>query len=198
MNKQAGGDGRGRLVLIRHCETDSNALGVVQGPKDVPLSARGLRQTHLVGDYVNRNYSIDRMLSSDRSRCVDTARSIGVPLSTTPLLRELDFGEWEGRKWSDVRAETPELARQLLAADPAFVAPGGESYSSYSTRVEQVIADNKLHELSETVAVVTHDGVIRSLIAGILRWPAVTMSSSTVFVGSVSSIFVRRGIPQLD
>ena len=164
----------------------------------MPLSARGFRQTRLVGEYVNRSYAIDRVLSSDRSRCVETARAIDAPLTTSPLLRELDFGEWEGRRWSEIRVEAPELAGQLLAADPGFVAPGGESYLSYSTRIAQIIQEEKLRDLSETVAVVTHDGVIRSMLTGILNWPAATLSATTVFVGSVSSIFVRHGIPRLD
>jgi broad specificity phosphatase PhoE len=170
----------------------------VQGRKDIPLSARGLRQTKLVGEYVNRNYAIDRVLSSDRSRCVETARTIDAPLSASPLLRELDFGDREGQKWSDIRAGSPELTGQLLAADPSFTAPGGESYSSYSTRIPQIIQEEDLRDLSGTIAVVTHDGVVRSLIARILNWPASTLSSTTVFVGSVSSIFVRDGIPRLD
>ena len=164
----------------------------------MPLSPRGLRQTKLVGEYVNHSYSIDRVLSSDRSRCVETAHSIDAPLSTSPLLRELDFGEWEGQKWSDIRAGTPELIGQLLAADPSFVAPGGESFSSYAARIERLVQEENLRQSPETIAVVTHDGVLRLLITSILNWPAAALSGTTVFVGSVSSINLGDGIPRLD
>ena len=171
---------------------------MVQGRKDVPLSPRGLRQTKLVGEYVNRHYSIDRVLSSDRSRCVETARAIDAPLSTSPLVRELDFGEWEGQKWSDIRSRSPELISQLLAADPNFVAPAGESYLSFTTRIERLIREEYLRDTSETVAVVTHDGALRTLITRILDWPVAELSDSTVFVGSVSSIIIDDGVPKLD
>ena len=164
----------------------------------MPLSPRGLRQTKLVGEYVNHSYSIDRVLSSDRSRCVETAHSIDAPLSTSPLLRELDFGEWEGQKWSDIRVSTPELIGQLLAADPSFVAPGGESFSRHTYRIERVIQTEDLRLSPGTSAVVTNDVVLRLLITSILNWPAAALSVTTVFVGSVSSINLGDGIPRLD
>lgn len=164
----------------------------------MPLSPRGIRQTKLVGEFVNRHYSIDRVLSSDRSRCVETARAVDAPLSTSPLLRELDFGEWEGQKWSDIRSRSPELISQLLAADPNFMAPGGESYSSFTKRIERLVREEYLRDTPETVAVVTHDGALRTLITGILGRPAAELSDSTVFVGSVSSILMSDGVPRLD
>jgi len=188
----------GRLVLIRHCETESNVLGVVQGRKDLPLSSRGLRQTKMVCEYVNRSYSIDRVISSDLSRCVETARGINAPLSTSPLLRELDFGEWEGQKWSDIRIRSPELIRQLLMAAPDFMAPGGESYLSFTKRIERMIREENLRRSCETIAVVTHDGALRSLITSVLNWPVAALSDTTVFVGSVSSIIIGDNIPRLD
>lgn len=100
--------------------------------------------------------------------------------------------------WSEVRTTDPELTRQLRAADPDFVAPGGESYLSYATRIERLIREENLRHPSETIAVVTHDGVVRSLITNLLGWPASKMSASTVFVGSVSSITVNDDMPRLD
>lgn len=152
----------------------------------------------LVGRYVNRSFSVDRVVSSDRSRCVDTASGIDAPMSTSPLLRELDFGEWEGQKWSDLHAHSPEAIRRLQSGDPGFATPGGELISSMNERVEQVITEENLRNSDQTIAVVSHAGVLRSLAVCILGWPATTIGDLTLFVGSVSSIFVRHGIPRLD
>lgn len=152
----------------------------------------------LVGRYVNRSFSVDRVVSSDRSRCVDTASGIDAPMSTSPLLRELDFGEWEGQRWSDLHAHSPEAIGRLQSGDPGFTPPGGEPISSLNTRVEQVITEENLRNSDQTIAVVSHVGVLRSLAVCILGWPATTIGDLTLFVGSVSSIFVWRGIPRLD
>lgn len=189
------------MVLVRHCETESNAAGVVLGSSDEPLSSRGIFQAELVGEYVNRNFGIDRVLSSDLARCVDTARRIDAPMSTSLLLRELDFGEWEGRKWSELGldyVETAEKVRRLRVADPNFSAPGGELLSSLSERVERLIAEEGLRESEQTFAVVAHAGVLRVLATSMLKWPIAASGSLTMFVGSISSIFTRHDIPRLD
>jgi len=173
----------------------------VQGHKDAPLSPRGLRQTKLVGEYVNSNFSIDRVVSSDLSRCVDTASGIDAPISTSPLLRELDFGEWEGQKWSDLSArgrKESEMMRRLQSGDTNFTPPGGERVSRMNARVEQVIIDENLRNSSQTIAVVSHGGGLKSLAVSILGWPATTAVNLTFFVGSVSSISVSDSIPKLD
>lgn len=196
----------GRLILIRHCETESNANGLVQGQSDEPLSMRGVRQAALVGAYVNERFGLDRVVSSDLSRCVDTAADLNTtsPVVASPLLRELDFGDWEGQKWSDLHdndssgPETPEMIRQLQSGDPSFAPPGGESISSLNARVERLIEEQGLRDCQESIAVISHAGVLRSLTASLLNWPSNTSSNLTMFVGSVSSIFVRRDIPRLE
>jgi broad specificity phosphatase PhoE len=188
----------GRLILIRHCETGSNASGIVQGRTDLPLSPRGVRQAALLGAHLKQNYAVDRVITSDRSRCVETARAFTDSPNETPLLRELDFGDWEGQKWSNIIVESPEEIRRLLAPDPEFAPPGGETIASMNSRIKQAIYEFDLRNSSQTTTVVGHDGILRSLTTSILGWPTANKECMTLFVGSVSEISILDGVPRLD
>lgn len=187
-----------RLILIRHCETDSNASGLVQGRSDLPLSARGVVQAELVGDHVNQHYDIDMVVSSDRARCVETANTISASAVATPLLRELDFGDWEGQKWSDIRLDYPEDIDRMMSYDPEFAPPGGETISSMNNRLETAIAEYGLRRPSQTIAVVSHDGVLRFLITSILGWPSSGRENMSLFNGGISTLYFEDNVPRLD
>ena len=188
----------GRLILIRHCETDSNASGLVQGRADLPLSARGVIQAGLVGTHVKQRYEVDMVVTGDRSRCVETANAISSSAVSTPLLRELDFGSWEGHKWSDIRSEYPEDVERMMNYDPDFAPPGGETISSMDKRLESAMVEHELRQPTETTAVVSHDGVLRFLIASILGWPAKSREYMRLFNGGISTLSFQNGTPKLD
>ena len=178
----------GQLILIRHCETGSNAEGMVQGCRDMNLSSRGAFQAQLVADYLRQNFSIRRVISSDRTRCLETANAISKSVISTPLLRELDFGDWEGQKWSKISSDYPEDIECLLSSDPKFAAPGGDSLGSLAERTDRVIVEYDLRSSQDTVAIVSHDGTLRSMIVKTLGWNPQNLGNLTLFVGSISVI----------
>jgi len=188
----------GRLILVRHGETDSNASGVAQGRSDVPLSSPGYIQAKLIGEYLNRTYSIDRVVASDRVRCVETAKWIDAPITTSAMLREIDFGDWEGQKWSDIRQDYPVEYNKARTGDQAFVPPHGEPKTSFVARVDRVIDQEGFRTSAGAIAVVAHDGVLRTLLTTLLGWPATSSSKLTLFVGSISLITTRSGEVKLD
>ena len=188
----------GRLILIRHCETDSNASGLVQGSSDLPLSARGVIQAGLVGAHVKQHYDFDTVVTSDKSRCVETANAISSSATPTPLLRELDFGSWEGQKWSTIRSAYPEDFDRLINYDPEFAPPNGETISSMDSRLETAIVEYDLRQPSLTIAVVAHDGVLRFIIASILGWPSKSRKNMSLFNGGISTLSFHNGTPRLE
>ena len=191
-------DKLGRLILIRHCETDSNASGLVQGSSDLPLSTRGGIQAGLVGRHMKQNYDVDVVITSDRSRCIETANAISDSAVPTPLLRELDFGSWEGKKWSDLRSDYPEDIDRMMSYDPEFAPPDGETISSMDDRLETAIIEYDLRQPNRTTVVVSHDGVLRSLVASILGWPAKSRENMSLFNGGISTISFSDNTQRLD
>jgi len=188
----------GRLILIRHCETESNAEGTVQGRQNTHLSPRGVLQAELVGDHLGSHFPSDRVVSSDRTRCLETISGIGVEPDTTPLLRELDFGKWEGRKWSDVASRYPKDIEKLLNSDPSFSPPGGDSLESLNERIQQAISEFDLLSSTKTTVVVSHDGTLRAMIAQLLGWNLQNMGNLSLFVGGISVISTQTETPKLE
>ncbi|WP_221032179.1 histidine phosphatase family protein [Actomonas aquatica] len=99
--------------------------------------------------------------TSPATRCVRLAESLGGPLRVDERLWELNFGEWEGRRW-----ETFHDARSdAWAVDPwNGRPPGGESGAEMSARVAAVREDiwAEARGGDGVVAVVAHAGVLRA------------------------------------
>jgi len=147
------------LIIVRHGETALNAARVLQ-PADTPLSERGLAQA----DRVARRLApldISAILSSDLPRAVTTAEAIArarrVPLHTSDLLQERNFGSLRG------------LPIDSLGVDPLTMEdapPDGESEPAFVRRVERAFARVLAFraEAGGPVVVLTHGLVIRALL----------------------------------
>ena len=150
-----------RVFLIRHGETEGNALRIVQHPH-VPLSPRGLVQAERLARRLAAE-GIARIVASDYARAVATAehlqRATGAPLVIEPLLRERNFGDLRGRPYA-------ELGFDMF--EPDYAPPNGETWPMFHERVDRAWA--KVQELAAatsdgSLAVVTHGLVCRSLAA---------------------------------
>lgn len=88
------------IHLIRHGETIENTQHILQGTMPGTLNDIGKEQI-ASSAVILRQYNIDRILCSDLKRCIDSAEIIRkqlatIPFSTTPLLRERDWGSLTG------------------------------------------------------------------------------------------------------
>lgn len=142
------------LWLVRHGETDWNRTYLLQGWVDTPLNRTGRRQSRELAVRL-RGRSFTGVWSSDLSRAAETARlSYGEPIPDRAL-RELDFGDIQGKSWHDMPTEMRE---QMIVFD-GFAAPGGESNRQMEERVVGF-----LDGLAPGVHLIfTHGGVIRML-----------------------------------
>ena len=106
-----------RLYLMRHGETIDNAAQLMQGQTQGQLNETGIRQAEQAGKEL-ATYPFDAIISSDLKRAVDTARIVaqhhGLPVVTTPLLRERDWGDFTGRFIPDLKGlPFPDNVEQL-------------------------------------------------------------------------------------
>jgi broad specificity phosphatase PhoE len=158
------------LLLMRHAETEDNVHMRLSGWTDTDLSARGESQIGLLADHFNREHGhIDALYSSPLIRARRTAEAIGALTGHTPILiddlREMYFGELDGRPFEELR----EAYSHLLDADENsdvedFVWPSGESRSGFSARALGVINDIARRHPGRPVGVVTHGGLIATLL----------------------------------
>lgn len=154
------------IILLRHGETALNAARVVQ-PADTPLSERGIAQAGALARRLAA-LGVTGIVSSDLPRAAMTAERVaaatGLPVTTTPLLHERNFGRLRGRAYD-------EIAFDPHATD--FQPPGGESWNEFLDRVaqafEHVVALRA--GLPGSLAVVTHGLVIRAMLQAHARMP---------------------------
>src|SRR5207248_2111955 len=121
-------------VLVRHGETEWTISGRHTGTTDVPLTDVGREQALAVANTLaDRTFAL--VLVSPLSRALDTCRlaGLGDEAVVTDDLREWDYGDYEGRRTVDIRAERPGW---LLWRDGA---PGGEVAADVGARVDRVI-----------------------------------------------------------
>lgn len=159
-----------RLHLVRHGMTDGNAKGQYLGCKtDSELSQRGMKE--LIDLRESYEYpAVGMVYSSPMARCIQTTAIVYPkrPLIVVPQLREMDFGDFEGQTIGDLK-DNPDYLGWL--ADSAKVAPpGGENGDAFLGRVIEGIAfvlDDMMKSEIYEAAVVTHGGVIMTLLAAV-------------------------------
>lgn len=153
------------LYLVRHGETDHNASGLAMGHLDSPLNERGHRQARQTSEFLRR-YPIERILSSDLSRALDTAAplaaALGLAVEREPRLRELSFGIFEGRSVADCALSHPGIVARWRSGDFDFAPPGGENRRSLMQRTREVL-DELLSAPQQHIALVTHGGTLNAL-----------------------------------
>ena len=96
------------IYLVRHGETVDNARQIMQGQTPGELNEQGREQARQVAERLAAE-DFDAVVASDLHRAVQTAEIIaaphGLPVVTTPLLRERDWGSFTGRFIPDLRGE---------------------------------------------------------------------------------------------
>lgn len=108
-----------KLFLVRHGETVDNARQVMQGQMPGELNEAGIRQARELCERM-RHRHFDAFIASDLKRAVDTCRILaephGLPVVTTPLLRERDWGDFTGVYIPDLKGrEWPANVESLEA-----------------------------------------------------------------------------------
>lgn len=171
------------------------------GQRDIPLNAEGVAQASAVAAAL-APLPIADIIASPLIRAVQTAeplgRRFGIQVARDPRLVDFRVGKWEGMAYDDVAA-SPEYQRFL--ADPMAVrVPGGESLDDVRARavgaLEQAIEDCPA---GEAIAVVSHAGVIRVLLAHFAGSSPANYHRLRVSPGSISvlSFADDRDLPRV-
>ncbi len=154
-----------RLLWIRHGQTEENRLKQYIGYTNVSLNKVGMEQAKSLIQRLKK-VQVDRIYSSDLLRCMETIEGFAKQrnLSVIPdsNLREMNFGQWEGKTYEEIMAVDPEKGT-VWYNDPFSVCPpNGETLLELGNRVDQlimnIIAESKR---GETVALISHGGPIR-------------------------------------
>jgi broad specificity phosphatase PhoE len=174
-----------RIVwLIRHAESEWNALGRWQGHRDPALSERGREQARrLVATLADAR--LEAIVASDLARARETAAivgsALGVPLHLDARLRERDLGYWSGLTSVEIVARWPGDLARLRARDPELRPGGGESLRALHARVAEFVGVLSRWPGGGPLAIVTHAGILRAL--GIAPTPGNAAARSATIEG---------------
>lgn len=158
------------LYIIRHGQTDWNAESRLQGQQDIPLNDLGRRQATgngLTLSQIASDLSRFRFVSSPLGRARETTERVRTAAGLDPLaydldprLREICFGDWEGKTLDEIRAVAPQKLDERNADKWHFISPGAnaESYEILSRRV-----GDWLDSVDGPTVAVCHGGVIRCI-----------------------------------
>ena len=153
-----------KIYLIRHGETDYNRLKIYYGIIDIKLNKNGLFQAKRMKKYFESK-TIDFIYSSPLKRTIQTTKAIfGKNFIVSEDLKEMNFGEWEGLNHKQILEKYPEKYKKWLDNPLDNLIPGGEGFPLLSKRVNRFFYDLLQKHLGKTIAVVTHAGVIRTII----------------------------------
>jgi probable phosphoglycerate mutase len=123
-----------------------------------------------------KGLGIERVLSSDLTRCVQTIEPLvasnGLALELRPDLRERTFGTMEGKDYSELHVWMREEGRRLEIPDWQVRPPGGESMADVWRRLDDVEAE--LRAETRTTLVVSHGGALAQLLAKLIKGSAET------------------------
>jgi alpha-ribazole phosphatase len=176
---------------VRHGETELQSSLRYWGKTDVALGQVGLHQAEQLRDRLAME-RIDFIYSSELKRAEDTANIIAarhnLTVITCPELREVDFGRLEGLEFNEIHSQFPEVEKMWLARDPALAYPDGESLTNFENRVTTFETRLKNHRANETILIIGHAGVLRTLICQLLGLEMKNRWSLRVDLGSLSII----------
>jgi len=154
----------GRLVLIRHGESEGNRERIFTRTPDVPLTDGGRDQVRAAADWIASRYSPCRIVSSPFARARETAAilaaRLGVPVAIETDLRERSYGELAGQPYGAVRSCADyDPATYWLWCPPG----GGETLVEVAARAGAALDRIAAASEEEDVVVVSHGAVMMAL-----------------------------------
>ena len=192
----------GRVLLLRHVESEANRAGVGLGRTDSPPTELGLRQLALTVEAL-AGERIGRVLTSPLQRARRLAQAIAAAhrLEAEPAeaLIEMDVGELEGLEWSAARERYGEFLRGWRGPNSARLRmPGGESLADVLERCRPLFDELLASDAEEASVVVSHNFVVKALLTHALGLPIEEWRRIDVGLASISAVRSGDGHPIVE
>jgi len=191
------------IFLVRHGQTEWNALGRFQGRADVPLDEKGLFQARNLA-LVLRPVAIAAAYSSPLRRAIETAQEIlmhhpRVPLTRDPDLVEMDLGDFDGMEAGTWAKCYPEFLARWRERPSKVRMPKGETLEEVSERALRFLHRlTLLHNPGQNVLVCTHNFVCSAILCHVLSIPLDRFREATIPTGSFVRIFFTGEKPWVE
>ena len=156
---------------------------------DDPLSESGWQQMR---SWLDSDVAWQRVVTSPLRRCKDFAEEVAtkynLPIQVVQDLKEVGFGSWEGKSPEEIQSLYPD-DYQAFYNDPVKKRPeGAEPLEDFFKRVNDAYSAVIAQYPGEHILLVTHAGVIRAVVANMLKAPIASMYQLRIDYAGLSRI----------
>ena len=182
------------IFLIRHGETVLTPFKKFSGdgPLNPELTNTGLEQAEKVARAI-ADLNPEVIISSPLRRTTQTAEALsrltGLPIIFEDEWIECSFGIWDGMSIDEVKEKYP-ADYQAWISSTAFAPPEGESYDSVGQRIEFALDKIASEFPGQRVAVVTHNGTIKSAVKNVIGAPAESIFHIDISPCSITTVSI--------
>lgn len=161
------------IYLIRHGETSWNLEERFQGTTNTTLTEKGIDQGKLLAESL-KNIKFKNIYTSPLDRARITAGFIGDELNCDIIedqdFKEISFGDWEGLTTSEIRERFPWVDKWFINPEN-FRIPNSDDFEEEKARLKKRLTRIAIENKGESTAIVSHAGVIRLSLLGLLDLP---------------------------
>ncbi|KGX83198.1 MULTISPECIES: histidine phosphatase family protein [Pontibacillus] len=162
------------IYFTRHGETIWNTNKLMQGWKDSPLTDKGIKQAHQLSERLS-DIHLNAVYSSTSKRAIDTAEIIkgDRPFEIVKLdsLREISFGNWEGKTFEENKEESPEEWRAFWETPHLFTNNSVESFVKVQERMVNIFKEIVEQHPFQDICIVSHSIALNLLMNYIEKTP---------------------------
>lgn len=186
-----------KIYLVRHGESIANTKGIYQGQTyNTGLSQLGQNQAQRLAIRF-KDIQINQIIASPLARTLVTAKVVGevknIGVLTDPLIIETNHGEWEGQHKHIIEETWPKIYQTWINTPGGTIFPNGEKFTDTQQRVLNWWK-NIIHTKKDTL-VVTHDNIIRIVLADTLKQDINTIWGFTLNPTGITEIEITNGFP---
>jgi alpha-ribazole phosphatase len=185
-----------KLYLIRHAEVEEEFHRVYGGRLDMGLSPRGHEQARWLAEHL-RGLKLDAIYASPMLRVRETLAPLNGHCTRPPQfrddLREIDFGDWTGLNFQQIRERYQAEPWEWLEWLDQGRMPNAENAAQIRARLEPCLRQILADHAGQPTAIFAHGGVIRGLLAILLDLPLRKMACFDVDYAAVTEVDVGPG-----
>jgi len=190
-----------RLLLIRHAEVETRYQHVFGGQIDMNLSPRGHEQAKILANYL-LGKKIDALYASPMKRVQQTLAPFldcgGRRPTILPALREVNFGDWTGFNWEQVREKFGVHPFDWLDEIELGRVPNGENGIQFRARVEPCLNEIIQKHPGQFVGIFCHGGVIRLILSTLLGLPLPKTNQFEIEYAGVTQVALHPHMNEIE
>ena len=190
-----------KIILVRHGLTLWNTERKIQGHSNVELAPEGIAQAELLA----KNFpleNISAIYSSDLNRAKVTAETLAkkfnLPVQFEKNLREANWGDWEGKKLSDIEKIDPVNYEKFFRNPEEVQIKNAETFAQLQARAFSAVKKIIAAHPEENIIIVAHGAINRTIICSILEIPLKKMWAISQFNTAVNIFRFEDGYFTVD